>query len=158
MTSHAAGNDGLDRGSVSAEMTVMVVPLMILLTVFLVFCGRAASAAIDVNAAAAAAARAAADTATPAAAVTAATNAVAATTAGTAWTCTAATDTTAHFRGGHVRVSVTCVVPLSDLGLPIGATRTVTGTAIEPIDTFRAISLWPADATHTDAVPSTHPL
>jgi Flp pilus assembly protein TadG len=140
MSIHAAPTNARDRGSVSAEMTVMVVPFMILLAVFLVFCGRAASAAIEVNAAAAAAARAAADTTTPTAAVTAASNAVAATTAGTAWTCTAATNTTAHFRGGHVSVTVTCVVPLSDLGLPIGATRTVTGTAIEPIDTYRAVN------------------
>jgi len=128
-----------DRGSVSAEMTVFVVPCMMVLAVFLIFCGRAASASIDVNAAAAAAARAAADAPTPAGAHTAAADAVTATTAGTAWTCAANTNTGAHHRGGKVTVSVSCVVPVSDLGLPgVGATKTVSATATEPIDTYRA--------------------
>jgi Flp pilus assembly protein TadG len=121
-------------------MTVFVVPFMILLAVFLIFCGRAASAVIDVNAAAAAAARAAADAPTPASAATAASDAVAATTAGSAWTCTAAANTAEHHRGGQVSVTVTCVVPMSDLGLPVGATKTVTGTATEPIDTYGAVT------------------
>lgn len=138
MNGHPAKVTTWDRGAVSAEITVLAVPLMILLAMFLIFCGRAASAAIDVNAAAAAAARAAADAPTPAAARTAAIEAVAATTAGTAWSCTASTDTSAHRRGGHVSVGVTCVVPLSDLGLPIATTKTVTATATEPIDTYRA--------------------
>jgi Flp pilus assembly protein TadG len=119
-------------------MTVAVVPVMLVLAMFLLFCGRVASAAIDVNAAAAAAARAAADTSTPAQAGTAAQDAAAATTAGTAWTCTASTDTSALRRGGQVSVDVACVVPLSDLGIPVGATRTLTASAIEPVDTYRA--------------------
>jgi len=139
MTGHVTCRRLSDRGSVSAEMTVFVVPCMMLLAVFLVFCGRAASAAIDVNAAAAAAARAAADAPTPAGAHTAAADAITATTAGTGWTCAANTNTGAHHRGGKVTVSVSCVVPLSDLGLPgVGATKTVHGTATEPIDTYRA--------------------
>lgn len=128
-----------DRGSVSAEMTVLVVPFMMLLALFMVFCGRSASAAIDVNSAAAAAARAAADAPTSASARTAAADAVAATTAGTSWRCTTSTDSSAHRRGGQATVTVTCVVPLSDLGLPdVAASRTVTSTATEPIDTYRA--------------------
>lgn len=120
------------------EMTVAVVPVMMLLAMFLLFCGRVASAAIDVNAAAAAAARAAADTATSAQATTAAQEAVTATTGDTAWTCTASPDTSALVRGGQVTVAVACTVPLSDLGIPIGATRTLTATATEPVDTYRA--------------------
>ncbi len=127
-----------DRGSVSAEMTVLAVPVMILLAMFVIFCGRATSAVIDVQAAAAASARAAAHATTPAAAVTAATDTLTANTTATGWACAASTDTSNHRRGGHVTVTVVCTVPLADLGLPIGATRTVTASATEPIDTFRA--------------------
>jgi Flp pilus assembly protein TadG len=127
-----------DRGSVSAEMTVLAVPVMILLAMFVIFCGRATSAVIDVQAAAAASARAAAHATTPAAAVTAATDTLTANTTATGWACTAVTDTSNHRRGGHVTVTVVCTVPLADLGLPIGTTRTVTASATEPIDTFRA--------------------
>jgi Flp pilus assembly protein TadG len=119
-------------------MTVLAVPIMILLAMFVIFCGRATSAVIDVHAATAAAARAAAHATTPAAAVTAATDALAANTTATGWACTAATDTSNHRRGGQVTVTVTCTVPLADLGLPIGTVRTVTATSTEPIDTFRA--------------------
>jgi Flp pilus assembly protein TadG len=124
---------------VSAELVVFVVPVMILLTLFVVFCGRTASAAIDVNSAAAAAARAAADAPTPARAFTAATSAVAATTAGTAWSCTPTVDTRDLRIGGQVSVSIDCAVPLSDLGLPgLTATRVVHANATQPIDTYRA--------------------
>jgi Flp pilus assembly protein TadG len=119
-------------------MTVLAVPVMILLAMFVIFCGRATSAVIDVHAATAAAARAAADATTPAAAVTAATDALVANTTATGWACIASTDTSDHRRGGHVTVTVTCTVPLADLGLPISAVRTVTATSTEPIDTFRA--------------------
>lgn len=127
-----------DRGSVSAEVTVLAVPFMILIVLFLIFCGRAASAVIDVESAAAAGARAAADAPTPGAAVTAAKDAVAATMAGSAWNCTTDTNTAQHQRGGLVSVTVSCVVPMSDLGLPVGSTRTVHGTATEPIATYKA--------------------
>jgi Flp pilus assembly protein TadG len=119
-------------------MTVAAVPAMILLAMFVIFCGRATSAVIDVHAAAAAAARAAAHATTPASATSAAADTLAANTASTGWACTAATDTSNHRRGGHVTVTVTCTVPLADLGLPIGGSRTVTGASTEPIDTFRA--------------------
>ncbi|WP_203856258.1 hypothetical protein [Plantactinospora mayteni] len=119
-------------------MVVLATPFMILVAVFLIFCGRAASAVIDVESAAAAAARAAADAPTPAGAVTAAKDAVTATTAGSAWTCTTSTNTAQHDRGGQVSVTVTCVVPMSDLGLPVGASKTVHGTATEPIATYKA--------------------
>jgi Flp pilus assembly protein TadG len=119
-------------------MTVLAVPVMILLAMFVIFCGRATSAVIDVHAAAAAAARAAAHATTPAAAVTAATDTLVANTVATGWACTANVDTSNHRRGGQVTVTVTCAVPLADLGLPIGTTRTVAASATEPIDTFRA--------------------
>ncbi|MPZ28594.1 MAG: pilus assembly protein [Micromonosporaceae bacterium] len=126
-----------DRGAVSVEVTIAA-PFMILLAMFLIFCGRAASAAIDINAAAAAGARAAADATGPAAAPTAAQDAVTATTSGTAWNCTTSTEAGALWRGGQVTVTVTCLVPLTDLGIPIGASRAVAASSTEPIDTFRA--------------------
>jgi Flp pilus assembly protein TadG len=125
-------------GSVSVELAVFVVPTLVLLAVFVVFCGRAASAAIDVHAAAAAGARAAAAASTPEQARLAATGAVAAVTAGTRWSCTTSVDTS-HFRnGGRVGVDVVCAVRAGDLGLPGIGSRTVHATATEPVDTWRA--------------------
>ena len=106
-----------DRGSVSAELVVFVVPVMILLTMFITFCGRAASASIDVNSLAAAAARAAADSPTRVGAIAAATAAVA-TGAGGKWRCTPTVNTATFRLGGQVTVDVTCRVPFSDLGVP----------------------------------------
>lgn len=127
-----------EAGSVSAELAVFVAPTLVLLTMFVVFCGRTVSAAIDVHAAAAAGARAAADTATPAAAVQAATNTVAATVAGTSWACTPTIDAAALRPGGQVSVAVACRIPLSDLGLPGVGSRTVHASSTEPIDRYRA--------------------
>jgi Flp pilus assembly protein TadG len=119
-------------------MAVFVTPALILLAMFVVFCGRAAAAKIDVNAIAAAAARSAADAATPATARTAASQAAAAMAAGKPWTCTTATDTAAFRRGGSVTVNVACVIQLDDLGVSgLGATRTVRGSATAPIDIYR---------------------
>jgi hypothetical protein len=126
-----------DAGSVSAELAIFVTPVMVLLAMFIVFCGRSASAAIDVHSAAAAAARAAADTTTPAAAVRAATDAVTATAAGTSWTCTSTVDTSALRLGGQVAVAVACRVPLADLGLPGLGSRVVRASAAEPVDRYR---------------------
>ena len=126
-----------DRGAVSLEVAITA-PLLILLAMFLIFCGRAASAAIDIHAAAAAAARAAADAAGPVAAAVSAQQAVAAPRTGTAWSCTTSTEASGPWRGGQVTVTVSCVVPLTDLGVPLGASRTVTASATEPVDTYRA--------------------
>jgi Flp pilus assembly protein TadG len=123
-----------DRGSVSVELAITV-PLLILLLMFLVLCGRAASAAIDLNAAAAAAARAAAHTTDPAAATAAAEHAATATTGG--WDCVTRTDTSGLRRGGQVAVTVACRVPLADLGLPVPAVRTLTASATQPVDTYQ---------------------
>lgn len=123
----------------SVEMTVFVVPALILLVMFVVFCGRSASAAIDVRSAAAAAARAAADAPTPAQARTAVTTTLATTDATRRWRCSPDLDTTALHLGGQVTVAITCRIPLSDLGFFAGGTRrSVHASATEPIDTFRA--------------------
>lgn len=128
-----------DKGSVTAEMAVFAVPVLVALAVFIVFCGRAASAAIDVRAIAAAAARAAADAPSAALAPDAASRAAAGMAAATKWSCTATTDTTEFRRGGTVSVSVSCVIRLQDLGITgLQDTKTVAATAIQPVDTWRA--------------------
>ena len=128
-----------DRGSVTTEMAVLVVPFLIVLAMFIVVCARVASVSIDARAVAAAAARAAADAPTPAAARTAATNAANAMASGSQFRCTATTDTGQFRRGGAVTVNVACVMRLDDLGLPgVGTTETAHASATEPIDTYRA--------------------
>lgn len=127
-----------DRGSVSAEMAVFVTPALILLAMFIVFCGRAAAVKIDVNAMAAAAARSAADAQTPAAARTAADSAARAMATGKPWICTTTTDTAQFRRGGSVTVSVSCLVRFDDLGVVgMDTTRRVSGSATAPIDIYR---------------------
>jgi Flp pilus assembly protein TadG len=128
-----------DQGSVTSEMAVFVVPFLILMAMFTIFCGRAASAVIDVNAIAAAAARSAANAPSPAAATTAATDAAAAMAAGTTLSCRTGTDTALFRRGGTVTVHVWCTVTLKDLGINgIDTTRTVHAAATEPIDRYRS--------------------
>ena len=128
-----------DTGSITSELAVFVVPFLILMAMFIVFCGRAASVSIDTHAVAAAAARAAADAPTPGAARTAATQAANAMASGSRFTCTATTDTGQFRRGGSVTVQAACVMRLDDLGLPsVGATKTAHASATEPIDIYRA--------------------
>jgi hypothetical protein len=103
-----------------------------------VFCGRAASASIDVHAAAAAGARAAADATTPAQARRAAADAVTAATDGTRWSCSTTVDTSDFRLGGRVAVDVACAIGMGDLALPGIGARTVTATATQPIDPWRA--------------------
>jgi Flp pilus assembly protein TadG len=128
-----------DRGSVTSEMAVFVVPFLIVMAMFVVFCGRVAAVSIDAHAVAAAAARAAADAPTPATARTAATTAASAMASGSKFACTATTDTSAFRRGGAVTVRVACVMRMDDLGLPgVGTTKTAHASATEPIDIYRA--------------------
>jgi hypothetical protein len=127
-----------ETGSVSAELVIFVVPVLVTLAMFVLFCGRTASAVIDVRAAAAAGARAATNTSTPADARRAAADTVAATTNGTRWSCDTAVDTTDLRPGGQVRVRVACLVRLSDLGLPVAGQRAVTAAATEPVDSYRS--------------------
>ncbi|MFI1996815.1 pilus assembly protein [Actinoplanes sp. NPDC020271] len=128
-----------DRGSITSELAVFVVPFLILMALFIVFCGRAASVSIDAHAVAAAAARAAADAPTAGAARTAASRAASAMASGSKFTCTATTDTGQFRRGGSVTVRASCVLPLAALGIPsLGGTKTAHASATEPIDIYRA--------------------
>ena len=140
MTCQPAGRqEQPDAGAVSVEMAVFVVPVMVLLTMFVVVCARVASASISVDAASAAGARAAAAAPSAGAASGAAREAVAAS-SDLGRTCTASVDTGAFRPGGQVTVRVECTVSLADLGVPgLTATRVLRGSATEPIDLYRAV-------------------
>lgn len=128
-----------DRGSITSELAVFVVPCLILVAMFIVFCGRAASVSIDVHAVAAAAARSAADAPTAGAARTAASRAANAMASGSRFSCAITTDTGRFRRGGSVTVRAACVLPMAELGIPgVGGTKTVRASATEPIDIYRA--------------------
>ena len=130
-----------DRGSVSTEIAIGYVPLMILAALAVVACLRLVSAAIDVNSAAAAAARQASLAYTPAGAVAGGNDAASATLSGRRITCrphTVSVNAAAMAPGGQVAVTVRCTVGLRDLfGLGLPGTVTITGTSRQPIDTYR---------------------
>lgn len=131
-------------GSAAVELTLLT-PLLILLLLFVVACGRLVSTRLRLDDAAHAAARAASLARDPATATAAAdaTARAALDPAGT--TCaglSVATDTTGFTPGGRVTVTVSCRTDLADLtgfGLPGGTTQTVSSTS--PIDTYRSTSL-----------------
>ncbi|WP_435585875.1 TadE family protein [Micromonospora aurantiaca (nom. illeg.)] len=130
-----------DRGSVSVEMALSYVPLMVLAALAVVACLRLASAAIDVNSAAAAAARQASLARTPGEARAAGADGASATLAGRAFTCqpsTVTVDPGAFVPGGQVSATVACTVRLEDLyGLGLPGTITIRGTSHQPLDTYR---------------------
>ncbi|MET8062163.1 TadE family protein [Micromonospora sp. NPDC005313] len=130
-----------DRGSVSVEMALSYVPLMVLAALAVVACLRLASAAIDVNSAAAAAARQASLARTPGEARAAGADGASATLAGRAFTCqpsTVTVDPGAFIPGGQVSATVACTVRLEDLyGLGLPGTITIRGTSHQPLDTYR---------------------
>lgn len=130
----------LDSGSAAAEMTIVAVPVFLTLTLFTVFVGRTTTAAIDVDAAAAAAARSASNARSAADAGRRASATSDATLSGHGWACTTRTETADLRPGGTVAVTVSCRVPLEDLGLPVAASRTLTVTVTEPVDRYRE---WP---------------
>ena len=135
---------GADRGSVSVDMVLGYIPIMILVILAVVTCVRLASAASDVNAAAAAAARAASFARSPGSAVSAGQAAAADTLTGRKITCqpsSVSVDTSVMFPGGQVAVTVRCTVTLADLtGLHLPGTTEVSSTARQPIDLYRGVT------------------
>jgi Flp pilus assembly protein TadG len=131
---------GSDAGSAAVEL-VLLTPLLVVLLLFVVLCGRLASAKLDLDAAAHAAARAASIARTVPAATTDARRTALDTLAARQVTCTEPTVTvdTAGLRpGGVVTVTVACVVPLRELALlAVPGSRAVSGTATSPVDVFR---------------------
>lgn len=133
-----------DRGSVSVEMAVLVLPLAALMTLFAVFCARLAATRLDLNATAAFAARAASQARTPQAAHDAAVAAASADLAGHHRTCdplTVDVDTSAFRVGGQVTVTITCTMTTANLtGLGLPGTLDGSSTAYAVIDTHRDIT------------------
>lgn len=129
-----------DAGSSTAEAAV-VTPLLVGVLLFVVLCGRLVSAQMDLDAAASAAARAASIARTDPAAHADADRTARDTLTARGATCrqAAVTVSTGGLRpGGVVTVSVSCVVPLSDLTmLGVPGSRTVRASASSPIDTWR---------------------
>jgi Flp pilus assembly protein TadG len=129
-----------DRGSSTVELTILT-PLLVALLLFVVLCGRLVSAQLDVDAAARSAARAASLARTVTAATADAQQAALDTLAAHGVTCGQPTITvnTGGLRpGGVVTVTVSCVVPLSDLTLiGVPGSRTVQATSTSPVDRWK---------------------
>lgn len=132
-----------ERGAASTEL-VLIAPVLLLLTLLVVAGGRMADGRAQVDAAARDAARAATLARTPAGARTDALAAARARLRAGSVTCRTldvSTDTADFRSGGAVTSRVTCTVDLGDLTLlRVPATRTISSSASEPIDTYRAIS------------------
>ena len=126
-----------DAGSSTAEMALLT-PLLIMLLLLVVLCGRLASAQIDVDAAASSGARTGSLARNQAAAVAGAERTARESLASRGVTCQS-TDVqvnTGGLRpGGAVTVTVSCRVRLSDLVLlKVPGSRVVQASATSPID------------------------
>ena len=136
---------GQDRGAVAVEMALLA-PLVLMMVGLFAFGYRLWATRAAVESAAGAAARAASLASSPHSGETVARDVVLANLATLGIDCESAQvspDTSALSRPagqtGNVRVTVTCVVSMRDLVLPGAPGRiTVTRSASEPIDTFRA--------------------
>lgn len=126
-----------ERGSVAVE-AVFFVPVLVVILLGIVVGGRIVEAKSDVQAATREAARAASLRSSPDGATTAAETAVRDTLARRRRSCASwnvAVDIARFQPGGVVAVDVTCVVTLSDLGLPgVPAERSVHAAVTVPID------------------------
>jgi Flp pilus assembly protein TadG len=120
---------------------VLLTPIFLLLLDLAVLGGRLTESQSRVDGAAHAGARAASLQRTVAGANAAAQQAVAGTLAGGGPSCTTygvTVDTAAFRAGGAVTVSVHCSVSLHDLSwFPLPGARTVIGTSVSAIDTYR---------------------
>jgi Flp pilus assembly protein TadG len=132
-----------DTGSSTAEAALLT-PLLVMVLLFLVLCGRLASAQIDLNAAASSAARAGSLARTEGAARANAQRAALETLAARGVICRqpAVFVTTGGLRpGGAVTVTISCSVRMSDLTLlGVPGSRAVSATATSPIDTWRGVA------------------
>jgi Flp pilus assembly protein TadG len=140
VTSPADGRLRGERGSVALELA-LAVPIIVFALVLASLAWRLTTADGDVRRAAGEAARAGSLALTSAGAAQAARQSAEATLAGRGVTCRqlAVDVDTSDFRaGGTVTVSVACTVDTSDITLlRIGGDRTLTGRAVEVIDTRR---------------------
>lgn len=129
-----------ERGSAAAELTLLT-PLLILLLLFVVLCGRLADTKLRINDVAHQAARAATLTRTPSQATAAAQATADAALASAGITCQAlsvTTDTQGLRPGSTVTVTVSCTVGLGDLTmLGVPGSRTFQSSFSSPVDVWR---------------------
>lgn len=130
-----------ETGSITAEVAILTTLFLVLMTLT-VFGGRLAQAKNHVVGAAQDAARAASLRQNPGDAAAAARHAAEASLADLDVSCASsdiAVDTSQFHAGGVVRVRVSCVTALSDLALlGVPGSRTLSGSAAEPIDLLRS--------------------
>ncbi|HVV12111.1 TadE/TadG family type IV pilus assembly protein [Amycolatopsis sp.] len=129
-----------ERGSVAAELALLT-PLLVLLLLFIVLCGRIADTELRINDVAHQAARAAtlARTTTQATANAQSTASAALASAGiTCHSLTVSTDTQGLKPGSTVTVTVSCSVGLGDLTmLGVPGTRVFRASFSSPVDVWR---------------------
>lgn len=132
------------RGSAAAELALGA-PVLVLLMLFVVLCGRLATVQVQINDAAHQAVRAATLARAPAQATSAArgTATAALATAGVTCRSLAVSIDSAGLRpGSTVTVTISCTVDLKDLsGLGVPASRTFSGSFSSVVDTWRGNSL-----------------
>lgn len=127
---------GPDRGSAMAAEVVILTPVLVGFILLVVAFGRYVTVRGDVEAVARDAVRAASLERTTAAAGAAASSSVRA--AELPGTCSDATLQGRFVAGGTITVSVSCQVPLDDLGLVgLPGAVTVEGTSAAPLDLYR---------------------
>jgi Flp pilus assembly protein TadG len=122
---------------------VVITPVLFVLALMLLACGRVTEARQQVVEAARAGAESAAVLPSPAAAQTGAAEAAVVGIFGRGQTCVHAQVVTdlSHFQpGGYVSVTVTCEVGLADLSIPgLPGSTTVRATSTAPIDPYRSV-------------------
>lgn len=129
-----------DRGSVTIELLVLIVVFVFIL-LLITAVARVTRADIQVTGAAAAGARAASLARSPAAGKAQAHAVVESSLAGNSWSCAGGpvVEVAGTWRpGGAVQVTVTCRVPLADLGLPLPAEASYRADASSVVETYRS--------------------
>ncbi|MEV6444745.1 TadE/TadG family type IV pilus assembly protein [Amycolatopsis sp. NPDC051716] len=139
-----------ERGSAAAELTLLT-PLLILLLLFVVLCGRLADTKLRINDVAHQAARAATLARTPSQATANAQTTASAALASAGITCqslTVSTDTQGLKPGSTVTVTVSCSVGLGDLTmLGVPGSRTFESSFSSPVDVWRGSTVAQAGGT-----------
>lgn len=127
----------------SVEMTALVFPVTLVMTVLILATWQLTAAKLDVNTAAAAATRAASLQASPVDAEAAARQAATAAMADAGRTCTSLTvdvDTSEFVHGGSVEVRLSCHARTGDLlGLAAPGSLNLAATSRSPIERFREL-------------------
>ncbi|GLZ30873.1 membrane protein [Lentzea sp. NBRC 105346] len=133
-----------ETGSAAAELTLLT-PLLILLLLFVVFCGRLADTKLRMNDVAHQAARAATLARTPSQATANAQATASAALASAGITCqslSVSTDTQGLKPGSTVTVTISCNVGLADMtSLGVPGSRTLESSFSSPVDVWRGTSV-----------------